>query len=68
MNEVPILMSEVEIQEYIDAAKERLEDSGLISYTSKLCHLTGVVTETAGQKNEKCFSASQLRELFELAK
>lgn len=68
MNQIPTLMDDVEFKEYLSAAKDNLADSGLLSYTSKLCHLSSVVTVTAGQKDEKYFSASQLKEIFALAK
>lgn len=68
MNQIPTLMDDAEFNEYLSAVKGNLAGSGLLSYTSKLCHLASVVTVTAGQKDEKYFSASQLKQIFDLAK
>lgn len=68
MHEIPTLMDEVVFKEYLSAAKHDLAESGLISYTSKLGRLSEIITVTAGQKDEKYFSASQLKQIFDLAK
>lgn len=70
MKRVPTLMYEAEFQEYLDRQKKAVEEmkrDGL-GYISRLCQLTGRVTATAGEENELCFTASQLDQIFDLAK
>lgn len=70
MKRVPTLMDDVEFREYLDRQKKAVEEmkkDGL-DYMSRICRLQGIVTATAGEENEKCFMASQLDQIFDLAK
>lgn len=70
MKRVPTLMYEAEFQDFLDKQKRAVEEmkrDGL-DYMSRLCRLWGRVTATAGEENELCFTASQLDQIFELAK
>lgn len=70
MKRVPTLMDDVEFREYLDRQKKAVEEmkkDGL-GYISRLCRLWGIVTATDGEENEKCFMASQLDQIFDLAK
>lgn len=70
MKRVPTLMDEAEFREYLDRQKKAVEEmkkDGL-DYMSRLCRLWGRVTATAGEENEKCFTASQLDQISDLAK
>ena len=70
MKRVPTLMDEAEFQDFLDKQKkavEQMKKDGL-GYVSRLCQMTGRVTATAGEENEKCFTASQLNQIFDLAK
>lgn len=70
MKRVPTLMYEAEFQEYLDRQKKAVEEmkkDGL-GYISRLCQLTGRVTATSDEEKELCFTASQLDQIFDLAK
>lgn len=70
MKRVPTLMDEAEFREYLERQKkavEQMKKDG-VDYMSRLCRLWGIVTATAGEENEKCFMASQLDQIFDLAK
>lgn len=70
MKRVPTLMDDAEFREYLDRQKRAVEEmkrDGL-DYMSRLCRLWGRVTATAGEENEKCFTAGQLDQIFDLAK
>lgn len=70
MKRVPTLMYEAEFQDFLDKQKRAVEEmkrDGL-DYMSRLCRLWGRVTATAGEENEKCFTAGQLDQIFDLAK
>lgn len=70
MKRVPTLMDDAEFREYLDRQKRAVEEmkrDGL-DYMSQLCRLWGRVTATAGEENEKCFTAGQLDQIFDLAK
>ena len=70
MKRVPTLMYEAEFQDLLDKQKRAVEEmkrDGL-DYMSRLCRLWGRVTATAGEENEKCFTAGQLDQIFDLAK
>lgn len=70
MKRVPTLMDDVEFREYLDRQKKAVEEmkkDGL-DYMSRVCRLWGRVTATAGEENELCFTASQLDQIFDLAK
>ena len=70
MKRVPTLMDEVEFREYLERQKkavEQMKRDGL-DYMSRVCRLWGRVTATAGEENEKCFTAGQLDQIFDLAK
>lgn len=70
MKRVPTLMDDVEFQEYLDRQKKAVEEmkkDGL-GYISRLCQLTGRVTATSDEEKELCFTASQLDQIFDLAK
>lgn len=70
MKRVPTLMDDVEFREYLDRQKRAVEEmkrDGL-DYMSRICRLQGRVTATAGEEKELCFTASQLDQIFDLAK
>lgn len=70
MKRVPTLMDEAEFREYLERQKkavEQMKKDG-VDYMSRLCRLWGIVTATAGEENEKCYMASQLDQIFDLAK
>ena len=70
MKRVPTLMDEAEFREYLDRQKkavEQMKKDG-VDYMSRVCRLWGRVTATAGEENELCFTASQLDQIFDLAK
>ena len=70
MKRVPTLMDEVEFREYLDKQKEAVEEMKKdgVDYMSRVCRLWGRVTATAGEENEKCYTASQLDQILDLAK
>ena len=70
MKRVPTLMYEAEFQEYLDRQKKAVEEMKKdgVDYMSRVCRLWGRVTATAGEENELCFTASQLDQIFDLAK
>lgn len=70
MKRVPTLMYEAEFREYLDRQKKAVEEMKKdgVDYMSRVCRLWGRVTATAGEENEKCFTASQLDQIFDLAK
>lgn len=63
-------MDDVEFQDFLDKQKEAVEQMKTdgVDYMSRLCRLWGRVTATAGEENEKCFTAGQLDQIFDLAK
>ena len=70
MKRVPTLMDEAEFQDFLDKQKkavEQMKRDGL-DYMSRICRLQGRVTATAGEENEKCYAASQLDQIVDLAK
>lgn len=70
MKRVPTLMDEAEFQDFLDKQKkavEQMKRDGL-DYMSRICRLQGRVTATAGEEKELCFTASQLDQIFDLAK
>ena len=70
MKRVPTLMYEAEFQDFLDKQKRAVEEMKKdgVDYMSRVCRLWGRVTATAGEENELCFTASQLDQIFELAK
>ena len=61
---------EAEFQDFLDKQKravEQMKRDGL-DYMSRICRLQGRITSTAGEDDEKCFTASQLEQIFDLAK
>ena len=70
MKRVPTLMYEVEFREYLDKQKEAVEEMKKdgVDYMSRVCRLRGRITATAGEEKELCFTASQLDQIFDLAK
>lgn len=70
MKRVPTLMYEAEFREYLDRQKKAVEEMKKdgVDYMSRVCRLWGRVTATAGEENELCFTASQLDQIFDLAK
>lgn len=70
MKRVPTLMDEAEFREYLDRQKKAVEEMKKdgVDYMSRVCRLWGRVTATAGEENELCFTASQLDQIFDLAK
>lgn len=70
MKRVPTLMYEAEFQEYLDRQKKAVEEMKKdgVDYMSRVCRLWGRVTATAGEENEKCYTDSQLDQIFDLAK
>lgn len=70
MKRGPTLMDEAEFREYLDRQKKAVEEMKKdgVDYMSRVCRLWGRVTATAGEENELCFTASQLDQIFDLAK
>lgn len=70
MKRVPTLMYEAEFQDFLDKQKRAVEEMKKdgVDYMSRVCRLWGRVTATAGEENELCFTASQLDQIFDLAK
>lgn len=70
MKRVPTLMDEAEFRKYLERQKkavEQMKKDGL-GYVSRLCQMTGRITATADEEKELCFTASQLDQIFDLAK
>ena len=70
MKRVPTLMDEAEFREYLERQKkavEQMKKDGL-GYVSRVCRLWGIVTATADEEKELCFTSSQLDQIFDLAK
>lgn len=64
------VMTVGEFEAYLDELKEKAagwKDEGL-GYISIKCELANEVTKTAGTSEEISFTATQLRQIFELAK
>lgn len=70
MKRVPTLMDDAEFREYLDRQKRAVEEMKKdgVDYMSRVCRLWGRITATAGEENEKCFTAGQLDQIFDLAK
>lgn len=70
MKRVPTLMDDAEFRECLDRQKRAVEEMKRdgVDYMSRVCRLWGRITATAGEENEKCFTAGQLDQIFDLAK
>lgn len=68
MREIAKIMPDGEFGEYLVQMREHLEKSqSTKGYGRKVISLVGMITATAGQRDEKVFTESQLKQIFELA-
>lgn len=66
----PTVISDADYKVFKGECEEHIEmlKKNKVDYSSLINHISKWVTKTAGQTSECCFSASQLKELFSLAK